>query len=102
MKPESWYNMIKRKELKVAKKLNVRYEMIFTCDEWLIKQIKDEWEYALDEVDDPETTEEEEIFKIALAYALIDNYALSYNEREAIFTQSHEIYKWWKENKDNV
>ena len=76
--------------------------MVFTCDEWLIGHIEDVWEYALDEVENPETAEEEEIFEIALAYAFIDNYDLSYNEREAIFTQLHEIYKWWKENKDNV
>lgn len=79
------------------KKLNIIYEMKFTCDKWLIDRINCEWEYALDEVEGTET--EEEIFEIALAYALTDNYDLSYNEREAIMTQSHEIYEWWKENK---
>lgn len=81
------------------KKLSIKYEMTFTCDEWLIEHINHEWEYALDETEGTET--EEEIFEIALAYALSDNYAISYNERDAIHNQSHEIYKWWKENKEN-
>ena len=81
------------------KELTVKYEMNFTCDEWLIDRINCEWEYALDEIEGNES--EEEIFEIALAYALADNYDVSYNEREAIMTQSHEIYKWWKENKEN-
>lgn len=79
------------------KKLDIRYEMIFTCDEWLIDRINYEWEYTLEEIEGTET--EEEIFEIALAYALADNYDVGYNEREAIMAQSHEIYKWWKENK---
>ena len=82
------------------KELNIKYEMTFTCDEWLIERINYEWEYALDEIEGTET--EEEIFEIAFSYALEENYDLSYNEREAIFSQIHEIYKWWKENKDNV
>lgn len=81
------------------KKLNIRYEMIFTFDEWLITCINNEWEYALDEIEGTEA--EEEIFEIALAYALADCCDVSYNERKAILSQSHEIYKWWKENKDN-
>ena len=80
--------------------LNIKYEMTFTCDEWLIRHINHEWGNALDETEGAET--EEEIFEIALSYALEENYALSYNEREAIFAQSHEIYKWWKENKENA
>jgi hypothetical protein len=80
-----------------VKKLNIRYELTFTCDEWLIDRIDHEWDYALDEIEGTET--EEEIFEIALAYALVDSYNVSYNEREAIMTQSHEIYEWWKENK---
>lgn len=79
------------------KKLNIRYEMNFTCDEWLIKCINDAWEYALEDIEGTET--EEEIFVIALGYALTDNYDVGYNECEAIMAQSHEIYKWWKENK---
>lgn len=79
------------------KKLNIRYELTFTCDEWLIARIDHEWDYALDEIEGNES--EEEIFEIALAYALADNYDVSYNGREAIMAQSHEIYKWWKENK---
>ena len=82
------------------KKLNIKYEMTFTCDEWLINRINCEWDYALDEIEGTET--EEEIFEIALAYALGEYYDVSYNEREAIMAQSHEIYKWWKENKNNV
>lgn len=81
------------------KELTIKYEMTFTCDEWLIMCINYEWVYALDAVEGTET--EEEIFEIALAYAIEDNYGLSFNEREAIMTQSHEIYKWWKENKEN-
>lgn len=81
------------------KKLNIIYEMRFTCDERLIDRINYEWEYALDEIEGDES--EEEIFEIALAYALGENYDVSFNEREAIMTQSHEIYKWWKENKEN-
>lgn len=79
------------------KELEIRYEMTFICDEWLIRNINYEWEYALDEVE--ETATEEEIFEIALGYALNDSYAVSYKECEAIMAQSHEIYKWWKENK---
>ena len=82
------------------KKLNIRYELTFTCDEWLIDRINREWEYALDEIEGNES--EEEIFEIALAYALADSYDVSYNGREAIMAQSHEIYKWWKENKENA
>ena len=82
------------------KELTIKYEMSFICDEWLIKRINYEWDYALDEIEGTET--EEEIFEIALAYALGDNYDVSYNELKAIMVQSHEIYKWWKENKDNV
>ena len=82
------------------KELNIKYEMTFTCDEWLIERINDEWEYALDDIEGTETGEE--IFEIAFSYALEEYYDLSYNEREAIFSQIHEIYKWWKENKDNV
>lgn len=82
------------------KELTIKYEMNFTCDEWLIMRINYEWGYALDEIEGTET--EEEIFEIALMYALVDNYDVNYNEREAIMAQSHEIYKWWKENKDNV
>lgn len=82
------------------KELTIKYEMTFTCDEWLIDRINYEWEYALDEIEGDES--EEEIFEIALAYVFEDNYAISYNEREAIMAQSHEIYKWWKENKENV
>ena len=82
------------------KELKIRYELTFTCDEWLIEQINYEWEYALDEIEGTET--EEEIFAIALGYALTDNYDVSYNECEAIMAQSHEIYKWWKENKKSV
>lgn len=77
--------------------LTIKYEMTFTCDEWLILRINYAWGYALDEIEGDES--EEEIFEIALGYALTDNYDVSYNEREAIMTQSHEIYKWWKENK---
>ena len=80
------------------KKLNIRYEMRFTCDEWLIDCINYEWEYALDEIEGNES--EEEIFEIALGYALTDSYDVGYNECEAIMVQSHEIYKWWKENAD--
>lgn len=79
------------------KELEIRYEMTFICDEWLIRNINYEWEYALDEVE--ETATEEEIFEIALGYALNDSYAISYKECEAIMAHSHEIYKWWKENK---
>ena len=81
------------------KELEIKYEMNFICDEWLIMRVDYEWEYALDEIEGDES--EEEIFEIALAYALEDNYGLSFNEREAIMAQSHEIYKWWKENKEN-
>lgn len=79
------------------KELDIKYELTFTCDKWLIEQINYEWEYALDEIEGTET--EEEIFVIALGYALNDCYVVSYNECEAIMAQSHEIYKWWKENK---
>lgn len=82
------------------KELNIKYEMTFTCDEWLIKCINQEWEFALDEIEGTET--EEEIFEIALGYALTGYYDVSYNECEAIMDQSDEIYKWWKENKENV
>ena len=78
------------------KKLNIKYELTFICDEWLIDRINHEWEYALDEIEGNES--EEEIFEIALAYALADSYDVSYYEREAIMAQSQEIYKWWKEN----
>ena len=78
------------------KKLNIKYELTFICDEWLIDRINHEWEYALDEIEGNES--EEEIFEIALAYALAYSYDVSYNEREAIMAQSQEIYKWWKEN----
>ena len=78
------------------KKLNIKYELTFICDEWLIDRINHEWEYALDEIEGNES--EEEIFEIALAYALADSYDVCYNEREAIMAQSQEIYKWWKEN----
>lgn len=81
------------------KELNISYELTFTCDEWLIMRINHEWQYALDEIEGTET--EEEIFEIAFSYALEDNYGLSYAEREAIMAQSHEIYEWWKENKEN-
>lgn len=81
-------------------KLNINYEMTFTCDEWLIEQIDLAWDSAIDEIEGNET--EEEIFKIALAYALADYYDVSYNEREKILNQSNKIYKWWKENKENV
>ena len=73
--------------------------MTFTCDEWLIDRIDEEWGYALEEIEGTET--EEEIFEIAFEYALEDNYGVSYGERKAIIAQSHEIYKWWKENKEN-
>lgn len=79
------------------KELDIKYELTFTCDKWLIEQINYEWEFALDEIEGTET--EEEIFEIALGYALNDSYAVSYKECEAIMVQSHEIYKWWKENK---
>lgn len=81
------------------KELSIKYEMKFTCDEWLFDRIDEEWGYALEEIEGTET--EEEIFEIAFEYALEDNYGISYGEREAIMTQSHEIYKWWKENKEN-
>ena len=81
------------------KELNIKYELAFTCDEWLIDRINYEWDYALDDIEGTET--EEEIFEIALGYALTDNYNVGYNECEAIMAQSHEIYKWWKENKEN-
>ena len=81
------------------KELNIKYELTFTCDDWLINSINYEWEYALDDIEGTET--EEEIFEIALGYALTDNYDVSYKECEAIMTQSHEIYKWWKENIEN-
>lgn len=77
--------------------LNIKYELTFTCDEWLIKYINEEWEPALEVIEGAEA--EEEIFKIALGYALTGNYDVGYNECEAIMAQSHEIYKWWKENK---
>ena len=82
------------------KELNIKYELTFTCDDWLINSINYEWEYALDDIEGTET--EEEIFEIALGYALTDNYDVSYKECEAIMAQSHEIYKWWKENIENV
>ena len=78
--------------------MEIKYELSFECDDWLLEKINAEWSYALDEVE--ETAIEEEIFEIALAYALVDDFALGYNEREAIMAQSHEIYKWWKENAD--
>lgn len=81
------------------KELEIRYEMTFTCDEWLIRYINYEWKYALDNVEG--TKKEEKIFTIALGYALTGNYDIGYNECEAIMAQSHEIYKWWKENKEN-
>lgn len=79
------------------KKLSIKYERTFTCDEWLIKCINEEWEYALEDIEGTET--EEEIFEIALGYALDDNYDVSCAECEAIMAQSHKIYEWWKENK---
>jgi len=82
-----------------VKELNIKYELTFTCDDWLINSINYEWEYALDDIEGTET--EEEIFEIALGYALTDNYDVSYKECEAIMAQSHEIYKWWKENIEN-
>ena len=78
--------------------MEIKYELSFKCDDWLLEKINDEWSYALDEVE--ETAPEEEIFEIALAYALVDNFDLSYNEREAILAQSDKIYEWWKENAD--
>lgn len=78
--------------------MEIKYELSFECDDWLLEKIDAEWSYALDEVE--ETATEEEIFKIALSYALVDDYALGYNERKAIMAQSHEIYEWWKENAD--
>ena len=76
--------------------MEIKYELSFECDDWLREKIDAEWSYALDEVE--ETTTEEEIFEIALAYTLEDNYCVSYNEREAILAQSDKIYEWWKEN----
>ena len=81
-------------------KLNIWYEMTFTCDEWLIMYINYAWGYALEDIEGTET--EEEIFEIALGYALTDNYDVGYNECEAIMAHSHEIYEWWKENKESV
>lgn len=81
------------------KELEVKYEMVFTCDELLIESINIAWESAFDEIEGTET--EEEIFEIALAYALADRYYISYHERDAILQQSSKIYKWWKENKEN-
>lgn len=81
------------------KDLNIKYELTFTCDGYLINSINYEWEYALDDIEGTET--EEEIFEIALGYALADNYDVSCKECEAIMAQSHEIYKWWKENIEN-
>lgn len=81
------------------KELNIKYELTFTCDEWLINCINYAWDDALEDIEGTET--EEEIFEIALGYALTDNYDISYKECEAIMAQSHEIYKWLKENKEN-
>lgn len=74
--------------------------MTFTCGEWLLRCINYEQEYALDDIEGTET-EEEEIFIIVLGYALTDNYDAGYNECKAIMAHSHEIYEWWKENKEN-
>ena len=82
------------------KELNIKYELTFTCDEWLIERINCAWGYALDDIEGTET--EEEIFEIALGYALTDNYYVSYTECKAAMAQSHEIYKWWKENKNEI
>ena len=80
------------------KELEIKYEMTFTCDEWLIECINRRWKTALDQTKGTET--EEEIFEIVLDDVLFDKYFVSSREREAIIYQrSHEIYRWWKENK---
>ena len=83
------------------KELNIKYELTFTCDEWLIVYINRAWKSAFNKTKGTKT--EEEIFENVLDDVLFDKYFVSAREREAIIHQhSHEIYKWWKENKENV
>lgn len=81
------------------KKLTIKYEMTFSCDEYLLEKINYEW---TDAVKENEGETEKEIFETALAWALDEFFSVSMDEIEAILTQSDKIYKWWKENKKNV
>ena len=81
------------------KKLTIKYEMTFSCDEYLLEKINYEWADAAKENG---IATEKEIFETALAWALEEFFSVSMDEIEAILTQSDKIYKWWKENKKNV
>lgn len=80
-------------------KLTIKYEMTFSCDEYLLEKIN--YELA-DAVKENEGEAEKEIFETALAWALDDFFSVSMGEIEVILTQSDKIYKWWKENQKNV
>lgn len=81
------------------KKLIIKYEMTFSCDEYLLEKINYEWADAAKENG---IATEKEIFETALAWALDEFFSVSMDEIEAILTQSDKIYKWWKENQKNV
>ena len=79
------------------KKLTIKYEMTFSCNEYLLEKINYEWADAAEE---NENATEKEIFETALAYALEEFFNVSMDEIEAILAQSDKIYEWWKENAD--
>ena len=79
------------------KKLTIKYEMTFSCNEYLLEKINYEW---ADAAEANENATEKEIFETALAWALDEFFSVSMDEIEAILAQSDKIYEWWKENAD--
>lgn len=82
------------------KELEIKYELTFSCDDYLMEKIEEEMPFVREEAFNNET--EEEIFEWALDEALQEYFPIGWNEREAIVAQSDKIYEWWKENKKNV
>lgn len=82
------------------KELEVKYEMSYTFDEQDLLWINDEIAFLKHEYPN---IDEEECLEHALYSYLHNEVDCSESECETIISEHFDaIYKWWKENKENV